>query len=323
MEANYYLAKQIVQEKCPEKNCFYPVLILGIFALLEKYPDRQEFIHDLFLNIILYIKDAPIEELVKDCGIDANNFENDEKKIASGGQTTYGLSTLSSFFYITDDNRMAKSTHPIYLLLSSLCDPEILLNFFIHEMNHIIKSQVNSFRLSHHKDYDTCGIRNGLNFVVYDYHPKTNTVHEANYYAIMDEAINTIQTTEMMNHLLSYQGIYPDPEIQEFLDSCDQEAMKKDISYVLEASLFRQLWKDSTFCQIIENHIVEGDLGPIAEYYDSIMGESEFEILGDYFDGLDAAECSKNRRHRIPEIESYIQEKINEYWKRKEKTYQS
>ncbi len=320
MEENYLKAKQIVLERFSTDYPYYPMLVLGVFALLNQYPTYEELIRSLFLELRLIIEPESMLTIVKKYQLDFADFAEEEEKIEGSSQATFGVSSPGKFFTIENQHFQESIDQPT-LILSSLCRYEVLLNIFVHEMNHLMKSRINAYEIKQEGDTETCSVRSGIHVTIYEYYPERDTVSELDGYSILEEAINTVQTTEMMHSILAFDGIYPDQEVQDYLDHCSKKNLGKDFGYDRIVKLFRPLWEVPKFRTLVEENLVEGNLSPIWQHYDSVMGKEEFEYLADLLDELDEVECSSGSIKRLLSIQYQIKNKIREYCKRMSYVY--
>ena len=64
MEENYLLAKIIVSNKYEENNPYYPLFVVAIYALLNKYPNEHLVINEIFSKTDIYIEKDTIQNIL-------------------------------------------------------------------------------------------------------------------------------------------------------------------------------------------------------------------------------------------------------------------
>ena len=161
-----------------------------------------------------------------------------------------------------------------------------LLNTFCHEMGHLIKGEENSFYKYNKDSSDVFVIRTGLSHQLYSYNSDTRELGFSPNYSVLDEAINCIQTTDVMSEILALKEFVDDESIVTFIDSLDHDELLKDHGYEDMCLLVRRLWENESFKHSVEDNIVLGNIDSIIEQYDSLMGEGAFDRMSNSLEDI-------------------------------------
>ena len=315
MEEEYILAKKIVSNKYEEDYPYYSLLVLGLFTLIHKYRDYSNIVEDIFNKTNIIIDKDNIINLLKNyelCLVDTerDNIDND----------TYGLSSYNCRFILYNDNTIHKKEGTPYLICDSKSiSPTCLLNVFIHEFNHLIKGYYNGDGII--KNHSEVGyyIRSGLNHFRYQYLIDKDVIYEYDYYSTLDEIINTIQATEMMKFLKDMDGIIPDSNVQDYLDSLDKNEMGKDFGYDESVKLFRPMWNNDRFRSIIEDNMVLGNMKTIISEVESILGWGSFDDLANTLDKFDEMDAYRQYGRRYDSLKRHIKVLTRKFEKKEKK----
>lgn len=291
---NYLKAISIVNKKYKQEDNYYPLFVLGLYSLLNKYPNYHNIIEDIFINTNIYLENSPIKDIL----IKHNLEEIDSFSKENFNNETSGMSSQGHNFYLDENNKVCTGISNPFIVCNTDCNNTILLNIFIHEMNHLIKGYKNGYVIYQDDEEIHYTIRNGLNIYEYNYVYEEDTLYETDYYDTLDEVINTLQTTEMLEDILFLDGIIDNSTIQNFIDSIDKEQVKHDFGYENVTKLFKPLWQNTYFKELIENNIVEGNISIIENEFNSIMGKDTLLNLADILDDLDEIDSFNNKKER-------------------------
>ena len=320
---NYILAKKIVSYKFSEDYSYYPFLVLAIYGLLTKYSSYKDVIDDLFQKIDLYIENKPVKQILIDHGIDDESFNQEEDHINEVGECyTYAVSSRGeNIGFDQDGNPIPLQANP-FIACSLLSSPAMLLHAFIHEFNHLVKGYFNGCEMETTKKGLKYHIRSGLHGFDCEYNKKKDTFSSSEYFNTLDELINVLQTTEMVQEISALDGIVPDQDVQRLLSSLNPEHMKNDFGYNDTISLIRPLWENPTFKSIMEEHLMDGDLEDTVKKYDSIMGKDSLEEFAFALDEHDRLVTEGIRDDLFQKTEEYIQTNVALFLKKTDKSYQ-
>ena len=303
MVESYVLARNTVLQKVGEEEIFFPFMVCALYGLLRKYKNHSQMICDLFLKTDIIFEEGRIEEILKRHEIELDvcdpihDDEDDE-------MMTFGVSNQGHSFQMDEDGRVSFFSERPFVICS-LDDRSTthLLNTFCHEMGHLIKGEENGYSSEEEDDASIFVVRTGLAHYVYCYRNHFTELEFTCAFATLDEAINCIQTTDVMREILALPEFVDDPRIVEFVQSLNHEVLLKDRGYEYIVRLVRTLWKNEEFQKMIEDKIVEGDIDSIVEQFDSIMGEGAFEDMSLNLDQVYALSESDEDS----EMDSYVQ----------------
>ena len=316
MEENYILACKTVLNKFSKDNEYYSLFVLSLYGLFSKYPNYKDIIIDIFNNVDIYINNKTVDKIIKKNKLNSS-FTGDNRK---NRNFTSAISSNKYSFYIEDGKRIGVEEDNAYIVCSTkLCNPTELLNVFIHEMNHLIKSYKNFYKLISTEDYFGYCSRNGISTCYYYYYPLEDKLVEIEYYNILDENINTIQTTEIMEEIIALDGIVPDKKIQSFIDSLDKDLFSTDFGYDATTYLVRPLWDNSNFKNLVESNIVEGNIEEIINSFDNVLGNDSFLDLADSLDDIDELDACRKNKKKIKLLKKHVKDIVWKYNKQKEK----
>ena len=306
MEKQYNKAKKLVLSKYGEDYPYYNMLVVALTMLLYKYKDYDFLVEKIFNDTDIYIIYDSIRNILKDKNIDIVSFLEEEDIIDEGINSTYGVSSLGYSFKI-EDNELVKCKENPFIICSSKCSDDTLINTFIHEFNHLIKSSLDN-TLSTSLDYF---LRSGISYYRCHYDNKKDILYEYEYYDILDEAINVIETTEMLSNveLLNVDSSF----LSNYIDSLDKDKLNTDFGYTLCVKLIRPLWSNPTFKNLIEDNILEGNVDRIISSFDEVLGEGSFEKLNDYLEDIDSYEGQAKYKKKTNRLRNNIIKMINEY----------
>lgn len=159
--------------------------------------------------------------------------------------------------------------------------PDELLEYVTHEVNHAVNS-VKKDIVPFGNKYKT---RRGLHIVDY------NTGRKDNKY--MEEAVNTLQTEDIMDHILSFTEYkIEDPEIRYELDKLKYAVGKKHEhrGYPIISSIIRPLYENGKFNFVLKERRIDGNVSFINNEFDAKAGKDSFDALSRCIDRVQIGE---------------------------------
>ena len=314
MTNNYSLAKKIVLNKYNKDNPYYPLFVVGLYALLNKYPDEHLIITEIFNTTNIHIEKDTVQNTIKKYNYKVVDLESLE---ISETETTYGVSSYNYSFHITEDNHIKEENHEPFLICNAKdTSPTVLLNVFIHEMNHLIKGYYKPYKIIEKENEIGYYIRSGINYYWLRYFTETDILYEYDFYSTLDEIINTLQTTEMMKFLKQEKDYIPDNNIYYYLDNLNPREMEKDFGYEVGTELIRPLWEDEVFKELIEDNLINGDINKIIRTFDRITSEGSFVKLADTIDDIDELDALRDTGIKYSKKVYRVQRIINRFSKK-------
>lgn len=295
MEENYLLAKSTVDEMYDSNNQYYYMFICALFGLFMKYPDNKELVIKSFKDTKFIIEDIPLLDIQKK--YDLNLIQEDELAIQDSAICiNYGVTDLGFGYFIQDNKIQMIRENPMIVCSSKNNSPANLLNVFVHEMNHVLKSWSNSHGNKIKDGVSCCYNRCGITYTIFTYDRYTDLLKEEEFYSIIDELINVFQTTDILNYILMLDGIILDECFQKYFDTLDKDEMRKTNGYEKCCKLFKKIWDKDILRDILEKHLIDGNLIDVANEFDNAVGVECFDKIADWFDDLDYLFCLNNRR---------------------------
>ncbi len=286
MVENYLLATKTIEKKLSKDHPMYPFMVCSLYGLLQKYNKNKELVIDLINKTDIIIEPGTVEEILERHSIEqdtTNPIHDDEAShIDTKGASNQGHT------FVTDDNGEIyyKRERPFIICSTNNTNMSCLLNTFCHEMGHLIKGEQSSAYNYQDNGYNVFVIRTGLAHYVYAYNGDYTELTFSPNYSILDEAINCIQTTDIMQEILSLKEIIEDEHILKFLQSLDQDFLGEDHGYEDICLLVRELWKRDSFKSIIEDNLVLGNIELVIDEYDKIMGKGQFDRMSERLDDI-------------------------------------
>lgn len=308
LEENYKLAFQTVSKRFDKSDKLFYFYVTALYGLFCRYCDYKDIIVNLFNKCLFYIESGNLDEIFKRHNI--NNSEFDDDFISDSlCNTTYGVSNQGHEFYINGDGEVAHQVGKPFIACSlDNTSLEGLLNTFCHEMGHLIKGEVNGYDIEEDNDTISYFIRTGLAYFCYSYDKKKDELTSWSNFAMLDEAINTIQTTEVMREILSLKDISIDEGLSSFVNSLDSDELLLDRGYEEILGIVKILWNNSIFRELVNKHIVEDGIEELVQLFDSVVGE----------DKLDEIDCLIGDAFSITDLDEIDYDKIDELLKKAE-----
>ena len=183
---------------------------------------------------------------------------------------------LNEHFYNSSNNTMFTEGK---LVISDDMNyaPDELLEYVTHEVNHAVNS-VKKDIVPFGKKYKT---RKGL--IISDY----NSGEKRNVF--MEEAVNTLQTEDIMDHILSFTEYkIEDPEIRYELDKLKYAVgMKHEHrGYPIISSIIKPLYYDGKLNYVLKERRIDGNVNFINSEFDAKAGTSSFDALSQCIDRI-------------------------------------
>lgn len=255
MEGFYRLAKMVVNKMFPEDNDIKPFFICAIYGLLCKFKNYPDIVCDLFLNTDFYLENDTISNILKKYEIEIEFEDEDDEHTR-----TFAVSCQGHLFVydeVWDSINYAKSNP---FVICSLKDVTIvkILNSFCHEMAHLIKGKLLNYGIYQNENITDYYMRTGFAHYLYRYNSKKDTLTENQHFSYFDEAVNTIQTTEIMKEILNLENITDDEDVLDFLSTLNRDEMMEDHGYEGSVEVVRDLWEIDEIRKILEENIVDG-----------------------------------------------------------------
>lgn len=287
MIENYKKAYQLARKKYKTEDISFPMIVLSLYGLLTKYSNNQNLVEKVFLETNIWIGEESVEEILEEK--DIYYYEEEDNPL----ENSYvpGVSSTSKYLKRDKNNDIQLIEEKPFIVCGDIDKnpKEIILNTFIHEFSHLIKAQINYHLIEEDEFEKSHYLRSGLHFYKYSYNKKDNIFEEGDYFTVLDEAINVLETTETMEFIKELDGIIPNEEISYYFDSLDKEKLIEDYGYLDIVEVLKPLWKIESFKSLIEENIIEGNLNNIVDQFQSLGTTYTFidlsnalDIINDY-----------------------------------------
>lgn len=147
-----------------------------------------------------------------------------------------------------------------------------LIDSLVHEFNHAMNSINNEMTI----EQDYIYLRSGITCIKYDKETLKKVPLKFNG-LILEEVLNTIQTEQIINVILSwakYHEKIKNNELNNMLYVLNREITTKYTSkaYMLETFISKELVKNKTFIYTLEKLRFTGDISDIENWFDNITG---------------------------------------------------
>lgn len=281
---NKYLrqAESIISRRFDKSDENYGLLVMGCFALLSKFGDEYlPIVEKVMLETDFYIGNRPLSELLNEGGISAEDAFRGEE-FYDTEMTVTAISSPGFNLWVEDGKIMMEKETPAVFCTTIDGDATTILNAFVHEVAHLIKSTVNVVYSDSPKHFL---VRNGLNIFGLSF--EKNSPLEPNDNSMLDEVINVLQTADMMRAVKELNGSPMSDEVLRFYRELDLDRIDLLYGYDELTSLVLPLWSNDYFRSSIENNIVIGRIDRIRNDFDSIMGANSFHYYSTYLDYID------------------------------------
>ena len=281
---NKYLrqAESIISRRFDKSDENYGLLVMGCFALLSKFGDEYlPIVEKVMLETDFHIGNKPLSELLNEGGIAAEDAFRGEE-FYDTEMTVTAISSPGIDLWVEDGKIMMEKETPAIFCTTIDGDATTILNAFVHEVAHLIKSTVNVVYSDSPKHFL---VRNGLNIFGLSF--EKNSPLEPNDNSMLDEVINVLQTADMMRAVKELNGSPMSDEVLRFYRELDLDRIDLLYGYDELTSFVLPLWSNDYFRSSIENNIVIGRIDRIRNDFDSIMGANSFHYYSTYLDYID------------------------------------
>ena len=281
---NKYLrqAESIISRRFDKSDENYGLLVMGCFALLSKFGDDYlPIVEKVMLETDFHIGNKPLSELLNEGGIAAEDAFRGEE-FYDTEMTVTAISSPGIDLWVEDGKIMMEKETPAIFCTTIDGDATTILNAFVHEAAHLIKSTVNVVHSDSPKHFL---VRNGLNIFGLSF--ERNSPLEPNDNSMLDEVINVLQTADMMRAVKELNGSPMSDEVLRFYRELDLDRIDLLYGYDELTSFVLPLWSNDYFRSSIENNIVIGRIDRIRNDFDSIMGANSFHYYSTYLDYID------------------------------------
>lgn len=158
-----------------------------------------------------------------------------------------------------------------YMVIQNYHDISLvdLLDNLVHEFNHALNSMVNEIRVGNKYIY----LRTGLTYRIYD--KKTLSFLKKHSSYILEEIINTKQTSDIINIIKSFTPT--DSEMSNTIYAINSETSNQyqSSAYYLQSYVCKEILENRTFISTLENLRINGEVYDIDRWFDDITGEKE------------------------------------------------
>lgn len=301
MEGLYLFARKMVDLKYPEGHKYREMFIVGLYGLLCKYNNYAKLIWILFMQMENYIDDKSVLEIIEDNNLqlEPNNSEDD------------AISSSIHTFITNQNNDLCHILEKPVVVCSNKENTMLLLNSWCHEMGHLIKSTLNGYKMGITCSYKSEGqLRSGLSTFTYVFNKDMLQLYVSSNNSFLDEAINTIQTTEVIDYIIILYDIVPDCDVKDFLSQTIKYD-NNDYGYDLITQEVRKLWEINEFKELVEDNIVEGNIKKIIDDFNETIGDdkafSKLELLLDHIYNTDNnMDCLMNYSNNVEQFNKLV-----------------
>ena len=276
-------AETIVAKRFDKSDENYGLLVTGCFALLSKFgEDYFPIVEKVMLETDFYIGKKPLSELLEEGGISPEDAFRGEE-FYDTEMTVTAISSPGVYLYIDENGKIVyEKEKPAVYCTTVGEDANAILNAFVHETAHLIKSTINVVYCDTPKQFL---IRGGLNIFGYSF--EKNSPFEPNDNSMFDEVINVLQTSDMMKTVKELDVDAMSEEVYKFYRELDLDRIDLLYGYNELANFVLPLWGNDHFRSSIESNIVIGRIDRIKNDFDSIMGPNSFHYYSTYLDYVD------------------------------------
>lgn len=266
----------IIQNKSGSKD-LKDVLYLVFAGLISYYGTeylneiRTVFINSDFIYSRQSVYDV-YEKFKYEEGIDREHVERLQKEDVKA--------FVKNSFLVYSPTKVKIKTD-VYLFENKNIPFDEFLEEAIHEINH----QVNSIKGNVVRKDGLLFSRSGLS---YSSLTGDTIINEAK---ILEESINVLQTSEIMQHILAFCDYnIDDPEIRYLVDRLKgaKREGRLDKGYNIVVPIIKPLYQVPQFNLVLKKRRVSGEIKIIREEFDSKTTEGSFLQLADIFDKIDS-----------------------------------
>lgn len=300
---NYKKAYQLAEKKYTKEDISFPMIVLSLYGLLTKYTNNQDLVEKVFLETDIWIGKESVEKILEEKGIDSSNFYEEEQDNPSDNSYVPAVSSTSKYLERDKKNNIQLIEEKPFIVCGDIekNPKETILNTFIHEFSHLVKAQRNSHLIEEDEIENAHYLRSGLHFYKYSYNKEKKIFEEGDYFTILDEVINVLETSEILEFIKELDGIIPNEEVSNYFESLNKEKLVEDYGYLDIVEILKPLWKIESFKSLIEENIIDGNLSNIVD---------QFQFLGTTYTFLDLS----NALDRINHYQEFEREKDQNYY---------
>ena len=284
MEEDYILARKaarkVASKICSLDNDYFEFFTVAIYAILRIYDDDyKDFIIGLVEECDIYFDYGSVEEIMKKNGLYENfDFDTDPS-------SAIAVSIPDTFLHFDETCFDFDHSNKPTIVCSKDCENlTVILNTFIHEFQHLLTSYFKPVEIKYEDDEQIASLRSGLSITRYVYDGED--IKDYHYFRIINEAITVVRTTEAMKEILSLKEFCPDDDVLSFIDELDRYYIEHDFAYEEIIPIFRTLWKNEQFKQLVERNIVSGDIQEIVDEFNEDLGVGEFQRMAQLLDDI-------------------------------------
>ncbi len=308
VEEDYILAKDTSLKICDCDSVYFEFFTVAIYAILRKFGDYRELVLRIIEDSDIFIDDLTISEIMKKHNI--LNWYNFEKAYVN---TTHAISVPGVTLSLENNTFEVEYSSPTVICSENCGNITNLLNCFIHEILHLLKSYFKCVEIKREDtDLSVAALRCGIYISRNSLKDGFKDAISEDYFQILDEAINVIQTTETMEEILSLKEICSDEDVLEFIDSLDEYKIHKDYGYSSIVPIVRTLWNNRQFRELVERNIVDGDIKIIFDEFNEDMGENMFQEVAQLVDDIYYA-GQENKTKKVQRLKRELRSIIKSY----------
>ena len=178
---------------------------------------------------------------------------------------------VKAYYSSTPKEVMGEYKTRKYIVIQNYKDIQLvdLLDNLVHEFNHAINSYINEIKLTKNYLY----LRTGLTYRIYQKGTLQFVKKHASY--ILEEIINTKQTSDIINIIKSFQ--IEDSVISNTVYAINAETSSTYLSnsYYLQSFICKEILNNRTFISTLENLRITGEVYDIDKWFDDITGEKD------------------------------------------------
>lgn len=268
MKEKLIQAERIVSTRYNKNDKNYGILVISCYCLLTKFEIYTPLIKDLYENCEFYIGNKPLLELLHDGNF---NIQLLDKNIDIN--EIVGLSiTGNNLVFGTEKNKTKKQ--PPQIFCSTIHKETEALDTIIHELSHLLKSKIHNVYIDSNGNKIK---RSGLQIEIENNKEYLNIG--------LDEAINTLQTSEMTEEVKRLNPNIMSIEVKSFYDKLNFAELGGISGNEIISTLLLLLWNNEHFKSNIENNIIEGNLDTIENDFNQVMKNNQaFKVFSEAFD---------------------------------------
>lgn len=278
-------AKAIISKKYEENDPNYGLLVLGCYSLLSKFGENYKpIVEKVMLETDFHISNSSLKDMLigtdvdLEMGFSEEELDEDDLVVTAVSMPGYRIDLSDT------GSILLKHSKPAIYCSTKCSINNTILNAFVHEASHLVKSTVNC--VSQNK-VDGFLLRSGLN--IFGYYLADGELRCRSDNSMFDEVINVLQTADMMQKISELSEVELDGPEANFFRGLNLEELDNmyGYGYTELSNLVRELWNVSEFKNSIEDNIVIGKLNKTRDDFDSILGKGTFHLYSTYLDYID------------------------------------